>query len=174
MVQQDISEHVFLWRNFPPLIKTCQGNILQINSPFQHHPSHINGLILLADINVNHLKNLDVAEECYRKVLKIDPVNQKALHNLCVLHFERQDFATAERCCPTPCPSPHSTLHPAAPAGGQEHPEARLRRHCLQPHGRIIPSCQLTNPYGFFSRELSMSEVTSCLPQNSSSSSRNS
>lgn len=30
---------------------------------FQHHPGHINGLILLADINVNHLKNLDVAEE---------------------------------------------------------------------------------------------------------------
>ncbi|XP_055934586.1 protein O-mannosyl-transferase Tmtc3-like [Argiope bruennichi] len=76
----------------------------------RHHPGHINGLILLADINVNHLKNLDVAEECYRKVLKIDPENQKALHNLCVLHFERQDFAMAERCLT------HTlSLHPTVP-----------------------------------------------------------
>lgn len=36
--------------------------------------------------------------QCYSKVLKINPTNQKALHNLCVLHFERQDFAMAERC----------------------------------------------------------------------------
>ncbi|GFR06434.1 protein O-mannosyl-transferase Tmtc3 [Trichonephila clavata] len=76
----------------------------------RHHPGHINGLILLADINVNHLKNLDVAEECYKKVLKIDPVNQKALHNLCVLHFERQDFAMAERCL-----SHTLSLHPTVP-----------------------------------------------------------
>ncbi|KAG8201522.1 hypothetical protein JTE90_011197 [Oedothorax gibbosus] len=76
----------------------------------QHYPGHTNGLILLADINVNHLKNLDVAEECYRKVLQTDPVNQKALHNLCVLHFERQDFATAERCL-----SHTLSLHPTVP-----------------------------------------------------------
>ncbi|XP_071036207.1 protein O-mannosyl-transferase Tmtc3 [Parasteatoda tepidariorum] len=75
-----------------------------------HHPGHINGLILLADINVNHLKDLDVAEECYSKVLKIDPVNQKALHNLCVLHFERQEFAMAERCL-----SHTLSLHPTVP-----------------------------------------------------------
>ncbi|XP_054714335.1 protein O-mannosyl-transferase TMTC3-like [Uloborus diversus] len=64
----------------------------------QHYPGHINGLLLLADINVNFVQNLDAAEECYRKALKIDPSNQKALHNLCVVHFERQDYETAERC----------------------------------------------------------------------------
>lgn len=36
--------------------------------------------------------------QCYRKVLAINPTNQKALHNLCVVHFERQDFEAAERC----------------------------------------------------------------------------
>ncbi|XP_054720703.1 protein O-mannosyl-transferase Tmtc3-like [Uloborus diversus] len=76
----------------------------------RYHPDHINGLILLADINVNHFKNLDVAEECYSKVLEIDHTNQKALHNLCVLHFERQDFAMAERCLT------HTlALHPSVP-----------------------------------------------------------
>ena len=29
----------------------------------QHHPDYITGLILLVDINVNHLKNLDTAEK---------------------------------------------------------------------------------------------------------------
>lgn len=29
----------------------------------QYHPNHIKGLVLLGDINVNHLKNLEAAEE---------------------------------------------------------------------------------------------------------------
>lgn len=40
-------------------------NNIHIFFHMQHYPSHINGLILLADINVNHLKNLDVAEEVF-------------------------------------------------------------------------------------------------------------
>ncbi|XP_035233314.1 protein O-mannosyl-transferase TMTC3-like, partial [Stegodyphus dumicola] len=64
----------------------------------QHYPDHIKGLLLLADINVNYLRNLDAAEECYRKVLRLDPNNQKASHNICVVHFERQQFEIAEKC----------------------------------------------------------------------------
>ncbi|XP_055946198.1 protein O-mannosyl-transferase Tmtc3-like [Argiope bruennichi] len=64
----------------------------------QHYPGHINGLLLLADVNVNYLRNLDVAEECYRKVLQLDTGNQKAHHNLCVVFFERQDYERAEKC----------------------------------------------------------------------------
>ncbi|KAG8188777.1 hypothetical protein JTE90_009173 [Oedothorax gibbosus] len=62
------------------------------------YPGHINGLLLLADVNVNYLKNLDVAEQCYLRVLQLDPSNPKAEHNMCVVFFERQDFSGAERC----------------------------------------------------------------------------
>ncbi|XP_035219189.1 protein O-mannosyl-transferase Tmtc3-like [Stegodyphus dumicola] len=72
--------------------------IFTLNQLLQHYPGHINGLLLLADINVNYLKNLDAAEECYRHVLKLEPTNEKALHNLCVVYFERQDYETAEEC----------------------------------------------------------------------------
>ncbi|GFS71871.1 protein O-mannosyl-transferase TMTC3 [Trichonephila clavipes] len=64
----------------------------------QHYPGHINGLLLLADVNINYLRNLDKAEECYWKVLQLDPTNQKAHHNICVVHFERQDYEKAEQC----------------------------------------------------------------------------
>ncbi|GFR19311.1 protein O-mannosyl-transferase TMTC3, partial [Trichonephila clavata] len=84
--------------------------VFSLDHLLQHYPDHISGLLLLADINVNYLKNLDGAEKCYKKVLKLDPANQKALHNLCVLHFERQDFETAERCFV------HTlTIHPGVP-----------------------------------------------------------
>lgn len=29
----------------------------------QHYPDHTKGLILMGDLNVNHLKNLDAAEQ---------------------------------------------------------------------------------------------------------------
>lgn len=45
-----------------------------------------------------HFNTIFFYLQCYRKVLAIDPTNQKALHNLCVVHFERQDFVVAERC----------------------------------------------------------------------------
>ncbi|GIX87372.1 protein O-mannosyl-transferase TMTC3 [Caerostris darwini] len=64
----------------------------------KNYPGHINGLLLLADVNVNYLKNLDTAEECYMKVLQLDASNQKAHHNLCVVYFERQDYEKAEHC----------------------------------------------------------------------------
>ncbi|XP_055935990.1 protein O-mannosyl-transferase TMTC3-like isoform X1 [Argiope bruennichi] len=72
--------------------------IFYLDKLLKLYPDHISGLLLLADIHVNYLKNLDSAEKCYQRVLKLDPTNQKALHNLCVLHFEREDFETAERC----------------------------------------------------------------------------
>ncbi|GIY18761.1 protein O-mannosyl-transferase Tmtc3 [Caerostris darwini] len=121
----------------------------------RHHPSHINGLILLADINVNHLKNLDVAEEgqnvdCLKmlqKSLEDRPRQPKSSPQSLRLALRTTRLRDGRAMpVPHPVPSPHSTLHPAAPAGGQEHPEARLGGHCLQPHGRIIPPCQLTNP----------------------------
>ncbi|KAF8777395.1 Protein O-mannosyl-transferase TMTC3 like protein [Argiope bruennichi] len=71
---------------------------LDIEPDHEHYPGHINGLLLLADVNVNYLRNLDVAEECYRKVLQLDTGNQKAHHNLCVVFFERQDYERAEKC----------------------------------------------------------------------------
>lgn len=62
------------------------------------YPNHVNGLILMADIYVTHFKNLDAAEECYLKVLEVEPQNPKALHNLCVLYVERQNLQQAEQC----------------------------------------------------------------------------
>ncbi|KAG8199948.1 hypothetical protein JTE90_006195 [Oedothorax gibbosus] len=84
--------------------------LFSLDQLLKNYPSHTNGLILLADINVNYLKNLDAAEKCYNKVLELDPSNQKAQHNLCVLHFERQDFESAERCFIQTL-----TLHPDVP-----------------------------------------------------------
>ncbi|GIY13968.1 protein O-mannosyl-transferase TMTC3 [Caerostris darwini] len=72
--------------------------VFSLDQLLQYYPDHISGLLLLADINVNYFKDLDAAEKCYKRVLKIDPANQKALHNLCVLHFQRQDYEVAERC----------------------------------------------------------------------------
>ncbi|XP_067130924.1 protein O-mannosyl-transferase Tmtc3-like [Centruroides vittatus] len=64
----------------------------------QYHPNHIKGLVLLGDIYVNHVRNLDAAEQCYRKILAIDPHNVQGLHNLCVIHVEKGELQDAERC----------------------------------------------------------------------------
>ncbi|GIX91243.1 protein O-mannosyl-transferase Tmtc3 [Caerostris extrusa] len=91
----------------------------------KNYPGHINGLLLLADVNVNYLKNLDTAEECYMKVLQLDASNQKAHHNLCVVYFERQDYESAERCFVNILSMHPDNLHPASSGCGKEHPEAR-------------------------------------------------
>lgn len=64
----------------------------------KYHPNHIKGLVLLGDINVNHLKNLEAAEECYRRILALDPGNVQGSHNLCVVFVERGELSRAERC----------------------------------------------------------------------------
>lgn len=64
----------------------------------KYHPNHIKGLVLLGDINVNHLKDLEAAEECYRKILALDPGHVQGSHNLCVVYVERGELSRAERC----------------------------------------------------------------------------
>ncbi|XP_065305258.1 protein O-mannosyl-transferase Tmtc3-like isoform X4 [Dermacentor albipictus] len=64
----------------------------------KYHPNHIKGLVLLGDINVNHLKDLEAAEECYRRILALDPGNVQGSHNLCVVYVERGELSRAERC----------------------------------------------------------------------------
>ena len=51
----------------------------------EFYPDHIKGLILLGDIYTNHVKNLDKAEQSYRRILEIDPNHVQGHHNLCVV-----------------------------------------------------------------------------------------
>ena len=72
-------------------------------APFLHqlikyHTSHTKGLILLGDIYINHLRDLDAAEACYRKILSSEPHNVQGLHNLCVVMVERGQLAPARDC----------------------------------------------------------------------------
>lgn len=69
-----------------------------LNQLIRHHPDHIKGLILLGDIYINHMKDLDAAEECYRSILKYEPNNVQGLHNLCVVFVERKHLAKARAC----------------------------------------------------------------------------
>ncbi|XP_064490379.1 protein O-mannosyl-transferase Tmtc3-like isoform X2 [Ornithodoros turicata] len=64
----------------------------------QYHPDHVKGLILLGDVYINHVKDLNKAQECYEKILLLDPANVQALHNLCVVHVERGELFLAEKC----------------------------------------------------------------------------
>ena len=64
----------------------------------RHHPNHTKGLILLGDIYINHLRDLDAAEACYRKILEVEPQNVQGLHNLCVVMVERGDLLGARTC----------------------------------------------------------------------------
>jgi tetratricopeptide (TPR) repeat protein len=75
-----------------------------------HHPDHVKGLILLGDIYTNHLKQLDMAEACYRRILAVDPTNVQGQHNLCVIMVEKGNLAEAERCLVTALGlAPHET-----------------------------------------------------------------
>lgn len=69
-----------------------------LNQLIRHHPDHIKGLILLGDIYINHMKDLDAAESCYRSILKYEPHNIQGLHNLCVVYVERKHLARAKMC----------------------------------------------------------------------------
>ena len=65
---------------------------------FQHFPNHTKGLILMGDININHIKDLDAAEVNFKTILANDPRHIQANHNLCVVYVERADLITAEKC----------------------------------------------------------------------------
>jgi Flp pilus assembly protein TadD len=52
----------------------------------------------MGDININHLKDLDAAERNFETILKEDPQNVQARHNLCVVYVERGDLLRAETC----------------------------------------------------------------------------
>ena len=52
----------------------------------------------MGDINVNLLKNLDGAEKNFETVIKEEPNNVQAHHNLCVVYVERGDLIRAEKC----------------------------------------------------------------------------
>ncbi|XP_030369028.1 protein O-mannosyl-transferase TMTC3 [Scaptodrosophila lebanonensis] len=69
-----------------------------LNQLIRHHPTHVKGLILLGDIYINHIKDLDAAETCYRSILRHEPHNTQGLHNLCVVFVERKRLAKAAAC----------------------------------------------------------------------------
>ncbi|XP_004517548.1 transmembrane and TPR repeat-containing protein CG4050 [Ceratitis capitata] len=69
-----------------------------LNQLIRHHPEHIKGLILLGDIYINHMKDLDAAEQCYHNILRYEPNNIQGLHNLCVVFVERKRLARAAAC----------------------------------------------------------------------------
>ncbi|XP_031622096.1 protein O-mannosyl-transferase Tmtc3 [Contarinia nasturtii] len=69
-----------------------------LNQLVKYHPDHTKGLILLGDIYINHVKDLDAAENCYKRILQIDPLNIQGLHNLCVVYVERGKLTQALDC----------------------------------------------------------------------------
>ncbi|KAJ8894958.1 hypothetical protein PR048_000266 [Dryococelus australis] len=69
-----------------------------LNQLVKFHPDHIKGLILLGDIYINNIKDLDAAENCYKRILQLDPENIQGLHNLCVVYVERGNLLRAEAC----------------------------------------------------------------------------
>ncbi len=69
-----------------------------LNQLIGYYPDHVKGLILMGDLFVNHLSDLRSAEQCYRRILHIDPDNVQARHNLCVVMVEAGDLAEARVC----------------------------------------------------------------------------
>ncbi|XP_057659425.1 protein O-mannosyl-transferase Tmtc3-like [Diorhabda carinulata] len=69
-----------------------------LNQLVKYHPDHVKGLILLGDIYINNIKDLDAAENCYRRILELEPDNIQGLHNLCVVHVERGKLLEAQSC----------------------------------------------------------------------------
>ena len=63
-----------------------------------HQPDHIKGLILLGDINTNHVKDLEAAESCYSRIVDIDPNHVQGKHNLCVVMVEQGRLVEARQC----------------------------------------------------------------------------
>ncbi|XP_050443684.1 protein O-mannosyl-transferase Tmtc3 [Adelges cooleyi] len=69
-----------------------------LNQLVRFHPDHVKALILLGDIYINNIKDLDAAENCYQRILQLDPDNTQGMHNLCVVYVERGLLKEAELC----------------------------------------------------------------------------
>ncbi|XP_043257371.1 protein O-mannosyl-transferase Tmtc3-like isoform X2 [Colletes gigas] len=69
-----------------------------LNQLVRFHPDHVKGLILLGDIYINNIKDLDAAENCFRRILQLDPTDIQGLHNLCVVMVERGKLGLAAQC----------------------------------------------------------------------------
>nr|XP_027204148.1 transmembrane and TPR repeat-containing protein 3-like [Dermatophagoides pteronyssinus] len=64
----------------------------------QQNPKHFKGLTLLCDILINNVKDFDQASHCYKQILKLDPKNIQAKHNVCVIYIEKDQLDLAENC----------------------------------------------------------------------------
>ncbi|XP_026684173.1 transmembrane and TPR repeat-containing protein 3-like, partial [Diaphorina citri] len=69
-----------------------------LNQLIRIHPDHVKGLILLGDIYINVMNDLDAADNCYNRILELEPDNIQAMHNLCVVLVERDQLIKAESC----------------------------------------------------------------------------
>lgn len=97
-----------------------------------YHPGHIKGLMLLGDIYVNVVKDLDLAEKCYKEIIRVEPSNIQGQHNLCVIYVEKNELEEAERCL-----SKVSTLAPQ---------EGYVEKHLRLVRARIKKLKQLNHP----------------------------
>ncbi|XP_076315697.1 protein O-mannosyl-transferase TMTC3-like [Tachypleus tridentatus] len=75
-----------------------QEALLYLRKLLESHPDHIDALILIADIYVNHFKNLKAAKQCYKKILRVNPRHVQGLHNLCVIYYQAGELREAELC----------------------------------------------------------------------------
>ena len=80
----------------------CSGREME-SVPFLHqliryHPDHVKGLILLGDFYVNHMRDLSAANNCYNRILEVEPDNIQARHNICVVMVERGQLLEARNC----------------------------------------------------------------------------
>ena len=69
-----------------------------LNELLEYFPDHIKGLILLGDINTNHVKDLKTAESCYARIVAIDSGHVQGKHNLCVVMVEQGRLMEAHQC----------------------------------------------------------------------------
>ncbi|OTF80488.1 hypothetical protein BLA29_012778, partial [Euroglyphus maynei] len=64
----------------------------------RQYPEHMKGLHLLCDILINNVKDFDQSSHCYERILKLDPKNIQAKHNICVIFIEKDQLDLAENC----------------------------------------------------------------------------
>ncbi|KAG1669357.1 Transmembrane and TPR repeat-containing protein [Nymphon striatum] len=84
------------------LMLSDQGRLSEaahfLHQLLKYHPGHVNGLLLLGDIYINHTNDLDEAEKCYRAILAKEPNHVQSLHNLCVVFYKKLELDRAETC----------------------------------------------------------------------------
>ncbi len=61
-----------------------------VKALLKHHPEHLKGHLLAGDIYLNSVKNTDLAEGAFRRAHELQPSNVQALHNLCVVHVDKE------------------------------------------------------------------------------------